>query len=97
MFKISIIVPVFNVEDYIPLAFESIVNQTIGFDNLEVIFVDDASTDGSPKIIDEYADKHDNVISVHLEENSGDAGRPRNVAMEYASADYMLSWPSGCW
>ncbi len=65
-------------------------NQTIGFDNLEIIFVDDASTDGSPKIIDEYADKHDNVISVHLEENSGDAGRPRNVAMEYASADYIM-------
>ena len=90
MYKISIIIPVFNVEEYISFAFESIKNQTIGFDNLEVIFVDDASTDGSSVIIDKYAESYNNVISIHLETNSGDAGRPRNVAMEYASADYIM-------
>lgn len=58
---ISVIIPVYNVSDYIQRAFDSILNQTIGFENLEVIFVDDASTDGSDQIIKEYADKYDNV------------------------------------
>ena len=51
MYKISVIVPVFNVENKIMNAFNSILNQTIGFENLEVIFVDDNSTDDSKNII----------------------------------------------
>lgn len=90
MFKISIIIPVFNVEDYIEAAFDSLLNQTIGFDNLEIIFVDDASTDNSSLIIDEYSNKYDNVVSIHLDKNSGAAGKPRNVAMCNASADYLM-------
>lgn len=90
MYKISIIIPVFNVEEYIEDAFNSLLNQSIGFENLEVIFVDDASTDSSSQIIDEYSNKYDNVISIHLENNSGDAGRPRNVGMDNATADYLM-------
>ena len=52
MSKISIIIPVYNVEKYIQKTFDSILNQTIGFENLEVIFVDDCSTDASKNIID---------------------------------------------
>ena len=89
-YKISIIIPVFNVEEYLDDAFQSIFSQTLGFDSLEVIFVDDCSTDNSGAIIDNYADKYENVISLHLGLNSGVAGKPRNVGMEYATSDYLM-------
>ena len=61
MYKISVIVPVFNVEDTLQNAFDSILNQSIGFENLEVIFVDDKSTDKSANIIKSYSKKYNNV------------------------------------
>ena len=87
---ISVIIPVYNVSDYIQRAFDSILNQTIGFENLEVIFVDDASTDGSDQIIKDYADKYDNVNGFFLENNSGSAGKPRNVGISNATSDYIM-------
>ena len=90
MYKISIIVPVFNVEDTLQDAFDSIKSQTIGFENLEVIFVDDKSTDDSSNIIKDYSNKYNNVKAICLEENSGFAGRPRNIGIENATADYLM-------
>ena len=89
-YKVSVIIPVFNVEDYLENAFKSLKNQTFGFENLEVIFVDDASTDSSPQIIEEYSNNYDNVISIFLDKNSGYGGRPRNVGMNYATSDYLM-------
>ena len=88
--KISIIIPVYNVSGHIQRAFDSILNQTIGFENLEVIFVDDASTDGSDQIIKNYVDKYDNVKGFFLENNSGSAGKPRNVGISNATSDYVI-------
>ena len=90
MYKISIIVPVFNVEDTLQNAFDSILNQSIGFENLEVIFVDDKSTDRSANIIKEFSERYSNVKSICLDENSGFAGKPRNVGIKNASADYLM-------
>ena len=90
MTKISIIIPVYNVEKYIQKTFDSILNQTIGFKNLEVIFVDDYSTDNSKNIIDNWAKKYNNVTSIHLDSNSGYAGKPRNIGLEKASSNYVL-------
>lgn len=89
-YKISIILPVYNVEDYIREALESIMRQTIGFQNLEVIMVDDYSTDKSGEIIDEYARKYYNFIAIHLPENSGSAGKPRNAGIKNANSDYLM-------
>jgi len=89
LFRISVIVPVYNVEDYLDDAFNSLLNQSI-FGNLQIIFVDDASTDSSPQIIKKYSDKYENVISIFLDENSGYAGLPRNIGMLYANADYLM-------
>jgi glycosyltransferase involved in cell wall biosynthesis len=89
-YKISIIVPVYNVEQYLDDAMNSLVNQTIGFDNLQVIFADDCSTDRSGKIIDDYAEKYSNVQVIHLPENSGAAGTPQNEAMKLAVAPYLM-------
>lgn len=90
MYKISIILPTFNVENYLDRAFNSLLNQTIGFSNIQIIFVDDCSTDNSRKIIDEYSRNYSNVISLHLAENSGAAGKPRNEGIKYAVADYLI-------
>ena len=88
--KISIVIQVYNVSGHIQRAFDSILNQTIGFENLEVIFIDDASTDGSDQIIKNYADKYDNVSGFFLENNSGSAGKPRNVGISNATSDYVI-------
>lgn len=87
---ISIIIPVYNSEKYIKRAFDSLFAQSIGFNNLEVIFIDDASTDASPKIIGDYSNKYDNVKSFFLNKNSGAAGKPRNVGLSHATKDYIM-------
>ncbi len=89
-YEISIILPVYNVEKYIKQSFESLLNQTFGFSNLEIIFVDDCSTDGSPEIIDDYSMKYPNVSAYHLDENSGFAGKPRNVGINKSTGDFLL-------
>ena len=89
-YKVSIIIPVFNVENYIEDALKSIINQTIGLEHLEVIMVDDCSTDKSGEIMDEYANKYENFTAIHLPENSGAAGKPRNIGMEKATGDYLM-------
>ena len=89
-YKISVIIPVFNVEDYIRDALDSILKQTIGFEHLEVIMINDCSTDRSGEIIDEYASKYTNFISIHLPENSGTAGKPRNIGIKEATGDYLM-------
>ena len=88
--NISIIIPVYNSKKYIPKTFESLLNQTIGFENLEIIFVDDNSKDNSGEIIDKYSKEYSNVISVHLKENSGFAGRPRNIGIEKSNTEYLM-------
>ncbi|KZX15866.1 putative glycosyltransferase EpsH [Methanobrevibacter cuticularis] len=88
--KISIIIPIFNVEDYIKIALDSIINQSIGVKNLEVIIVDDCSTDNSPNIIKDYTEKYDNFKSIYLKSNSGFAGKPRNIGIQEASCDYIM-------
>ena len=89
-FKISLIIPVFNVETFIKDSLESIFRQTIGIENLEVIMINDCSTDKSGDIIDEYARKYDNFIAIHLPQNSGVAGKPRNVGIEKATGNYIM-------
>ncbi len=90
MVLISIILPVFNAEKTLNDSFDSILNQDFGFENLEVIFVDDKSTDNSVEIIKGFAENYENVKLICLEENSGFAGKPRNVGMENATADYLM-------
>ncbi|WP_302290340.1 glycosyltransferase [Methanosphaera stadtmanae] len=87
---ISVIIPVYNVQFTIESCFLSLKNQTIGFENLEIIFVDDCSTDNSPTIIGNYEKKYDNVKAIYSKENSGVAGKPRNMGMNIATAKYVM-------
>ena len=88
--KVSIVIPVYNVENYIKKSLDSIINQTFNFNDIEVIMVDDCSTDSSGIIIDEYASKYDNFKAIHLDENSGAAGKPRNVGLENVSSEFVI-------
>lgn len=90
MYKVSIVMPVYNCEDYLTDSLDSILNQSIGFKNIEVIMVDDASTDGTGVIIDEYASRYSNFKAVHLAENIGAAYGPRNVGLKHASSEYVM-------
>ena len=88
--KLSIVVPVFNTEDYLPNVLESIVNQTIGLENIEVLLVDDCSTDNSWSIINKYCKKYGNIIGINLLENSQSPSKPRNIGVRNASSDYII-------
>ena len=89
-YKISVIVPVYNAENDLKRAIESIINQTIGFKNIELILVDDASIDDSKNIIKSFHDKYENIKLIELSQNSGFPGKPRSLGVEYASADYII-------
>ena len=84
------IIPAFNVDDCLDTAMDSIINQTIGFENIEVIIVDDCSTDNTRQIINEYTNKYDNCKGIFLEKNNGGAGIPRNVGIKQASSKYLM-------
>ena len=84
---ISVIVPVFNLEEYIGECLESILKQT--FQNIEIIVVDDNSSDGSVKVIEQLVRKDSRIKMILLEENHG-AGHARNVGMQFARGDYLM-------
>ena len=89
-YKLSIIVPTFNLEDEIEKTFNSIKSQNIGFDNIEVIFVDDMSTDNTLNILNNYSDSFNNVKVYSTDKNSGYAGKPRNIGLEKSTSDHVL-------
>lgn len=83
---ISIIVPVYNVEDYLKECIDSILEQT--YTNYELILVDDGSTDSSAIICDEYANKNINVSVIH--KINGGLSSARNAGIEKANGDYYV-------
>lgn len=83
--KVSVIVPVYNVELYLAQCLDSILNQTLR--EIEVVCVDDGSTDGSLKILKEYA-KKDSRVTVVSRENKG-VGYSRNQAIELSRGEFI--------
>lgn len=83
---ISVIVPVFNSEEHLKTCLETLVNQTLK--NLEIIIVDDASTDHSRDIIEWYKSKYKNIKTYYSEVNIG-AGAARNIGISLATGDYI--------
>lgn len=90
MYKISVIIPVYNAENTIKNAINSVINQTIGFENIELILVDDKSCDDSKQIIQDYSNKFDNIKSIFFKKNTGSPSKPRNVGIENATAPYLM-------
>ncbi|MDO4167984.1 MAG: glycosyltransferase, partial [Eubacteriales bacterium] len=89
MKKISVIVPCYNVDKYIDRCVESLVNQTLGINDMELIFVDDASTDHTLDKLAVWEEKYpDSILVIHCAENRRQ-GAARNIGMQYASGEYI--------
>ena len=85
MIKVSVIVPVYNVEKYLKKCLDSLVNQTLK--DIEIIVVNDGSPDNSQKIIDEYSDKYSN-IKAYIKKNGG-LSDARNYGIKKAKGEYL--------
>ena len=85
---VTVVVIGYNDVENISTAVESVLSQTLR--NLEVVIVDDASTDGTAQVADRLAAQHTRVRAVHLAENSGGCSRPRNIGMDHARAPFVM-------
>lgn len=91
--KISVIIPVYNVEQYLRQCLDSIINQT--YRNLEIIVVDDGSPDNCGAICDEYAEKDARVIAIHKQ--NGGVNTARNMGIQRASGEWLAFVDSDDW
>ena len=89
-YKVSVIIPVYNAEKYLEECIDSVINQTIGFENIQLILVNDGSKDNSKEIIDNIANKYDNIEVLHLEESHKMAGFARNEGIKLAKGKYIM-------
>lgn len=85
--KISIIIPIYNVERYIRQALDSVINQTLK--DIEIICVNDCTPDNSFKIVKEYAAKDSRFILIEQEANQGQ-GVARNKGIDVATGEYIM-------
>ena len=86
MKKVSIIVPFYNVEEYIERSIKSLIEQSL--EDIEIILVNDGSKDGSEEIAKEYKRKYPDKI-VYLEKENGGLSDARNYALPYATGEYI--------
>lgn len=85
---VSVVVPVYNTEKYLRRCMDALVSQTIGLSELEIIAVNDGSTDGSLSILKEYRDRYPEVVKVFDKTNGGQASA-RNMGIREAHGDYI--------
>ncbi|WP_257985524.1 glycosyltransferase family 2 protein [Bacillus sp. V5-8f] len=95
--KITVVTPVYNAEKYLKKTIDSVINQTIGFDNIEYLLVDDCSTDLSRDILIEYSSKYENIIAVFLDRNTGTPGHPRNLGIQLSTSKYISFLDADDW
>ena len=86
MHKVSIIIPVYNIEKYLSRCLESIVSQT--YPNLEIICINDGSTDNSPNILEQYKKLDSRIIIINTEHYG--PGAARNKGIEIATGKYTM-------
>lgn len=91
-YKISIVIPVYNVENYIKECLESVFSQT--YKNLEVIVVNDCSTDNTLEMVNQFKDSR---LVVHNHENNMGAGASRKTGIEAATGDYVITIDGDDW
>ena len=87
-YKVSVVTAVYNVEDYLSEMIDSIIAQNIGFENVQLILVDDGSQDSSGEICDQYAAQYpENIVVVHKE--NGGVSSARNEGLKYVEGAYV--------
>ena len=87
-YKLSIIIPVYNTQDYVDKCIMSCLNQDLESNKFEIIIINDGSTDNSGKIIQKYTEKHSNIKSITKQ--NGGVSSARNVGIEAAKGEYIL-------
>lgn len=90
---ISVIVPVYNVEPYLRQCLDSIINQT--YRNIEIIVIDDGSTDGCPQICEEFRERDERVVVFHTENRGLSAAR--NLGIDHAHGEWIMFVDSDDW
>lgn len=86
-YKISIIIPIYNTEIYLEDAINSVINQTIGFENIQLILVNDGSVDNSEKICLKYKNLYNNII--YLKQENRGVSSARNNGLKYVEGKYV--------
>lgn len=89
-FKISIIIPIYNNDTVIHRTLMSIENQTFGIEDIEVLMVDDNSTDNTYEVIKKYCEKYEGFKAIHTKNGTGSPGTPRNIGLLESSSDYVI-------
>ncbi len=93
-YKLSIVAAVYNLEKYLPRCLDALVNQTL--EEIEILCVDDGSTDSAPQIVDQYAQKYPNKIKAFHKENGGEF-TTRNYGLERAQGEYVTFVDTDDW
>jgi glycosyltransferase EpsH len=92
--EISVIIPAYNAESTVDMCVRSLINQT--YKNLDIILIDDCSTDSTPALCDRLASQYGNVRTVHLKKNSGPS-EARNAGIEIANGEWLAFVDSDDW
>ncbi|RST74199.1 glycosyltransferase family 2 protein [Siminovitchia acidinfaciens] len=95
--KVSVIMPVYNAEKTLRKTIDSVIDQTIGFNEIEFLIIDDKSKDNSRSIILDYANEYSNIVPVFFKSNNGSPAKPRNVGIELAKGTYTMFIDSDDW
>ncbi|GFH39799.1 glycosyltransferase family 2 protein [Lactococcus insecticola] len=95
--KVSVVIANYNNAPYLSKMMDSLVNQTLGIENLQVMFIDDKSTDNSIEVVKPYIDKYPNIEIYQLDENTGGAHGPRNVGLLNARGEYLVILDADDW
>lgn len=90
VYKVSVIIPCHNSELTLKKCIESVINQTLGFENIELILYDNASSDSTRKIIQSYSNNFENIIMHYSDIDSGFPGTGRNKGIEVATSEYIM-------
>jgi len=88
-YKVTVIIPTYNAEKTISKTINSVINQTLGFNNIELIIVDDNSNDGTVNILKKYSKQYDNIKCYFKNKNSG-VGNSRNMGIKNTNAKYLM-------
>lgn len=89
-YDISIIIPIYNNEKFLKRSITSVMNQTFDFNRIELILVDDNSSDSSKKIMEEYDKSYENIKCIYRTENSGTPCTPRNNGIDAAEGEFIM-------
>ena len=95
MSKVSVIMPIYNAEKYLSEAIESVLNQT--YANFELLLINDASTDRSKEICNEYSKKDSRIVMLENSSENHGPGPTRNIGLDYATGEYIYFMDADDW